>query len=315
MYHVRGILPVKDIGEYIMGIVVIGTVAIDNVVTPFGENLGAPGGSATYFSLSASYFTRVRLVAVIGRDFPRRHIRLFKSKGIDIEGLEQKDGNTFRWSGKYGWDLDNPETIATHLNLLQDFDPVIPRSYENEDILFLANIDPDLQWKVLKQSRAKIIAADTMNFWIERKRDKLLKVLKRLDMLIINEYESRQLTGEPNLLKAGRKIISYGTDKVVIKKGENGVLFISRNGFFACPAHLMENVLDPTGAGDTFAGGFLGYLSRMRRYDDAAIKRAIIYGIIMASFAVEAYDIRSLKRQDRRSIDKRYKAFKRVCSF
>ena len=298
-----------------MGIVVIGTVAIDDVVTPFGKNLDAPGGSATYFSLSASCFTRVKLVAVVGRDFPKKHIRLFKKKNINIEGLEQKRGKTFRWEGKYDWDLDNPETIATHLNLLKSFNPVIPQSYKNEEMLFLANIDPELQLKVLDQARAKIIAADTMNFWIERKRDKLLEVLKRLDILIINEYEARQLTGEPNLLKAGRKIISYGTRKVVIKKGENGVLFVSKGGFFVCPAYLMENVIDPTGAGDTFAGGFLGYLSKTKSYDDSAIKSALAYGSVMASFAVENFDVKGLVGLTCTKIQNRLKGLKRVCSF
>ena len=298
-----------------MGIVVIGTVAIDNVVTPFGENLEAPGGSATYFSLSASCFTRVKLVAVIGRDFPKKHIELFKKKKIDIEGLEQKKGKTFRWEGRYGWDLDNPETIATHLNLLQSFNPIIPQSYRNEEMLFLANIDPELQLKVLDQVRAKIVAADTMNFWIERKRTKLLEVLKRLDILIINEYEARQLTGESNLLKAGKKIISYGAKKVVIKKGENGVLFVSKSGFFTYPAYLMEDVLDPTGAGDTFAGGFLGYLSKSKRYDDSAIKTALAYGTVMASFVVESFDIKGLIGLTHTKIQKRLKLFKRVCSF
>ncbi len=298
-----------------MGIVVIGTVAIDDVVTPFGENLDAPGGSATYFSLSASCFTRVKLVAVIGRDFPKKHIQLFKKKNIDIEGLEQKEGKTFRWEGKYGWDLDNPQTIATHLNLLQSFNPVIPQSYKNEEMLFLANIDPELQLKVLDQTQAKIIAADTMNFWIERKRNKLLEVLKRLDILIINEYEARQLTRESNLLKAGKKIISYGAKKVVIKKGENGALFVSKSGFFTCAAYLMEDVLDPTGAGDTFAGGFLGYLSKSKRYDDSAIRTALAYGTVMASFAVENFDIKGLAGLTSVKIQKRLKVFKRICSF
>jgi sugar/nucleoside kinase (ribokinase family) len=298
-----------------MGIVVIGTVAIDRVETPFGKNPNAPGGSATYFSLSASYFTGVKLVGVIGDDFPDEHIKLFRDKNIDIEGLQRKKGKTFRWEGKYGWNLDHPKTIATHLNLLKSFDPVLPKSYKKDEVLFLANIDPELQLRVLKQARAKVITADTMNFWIERKRKKLLEVIKKLDILTINEHEARQLTEEPCLLKAGRKIISYGAKKVVIKKGENGVLFVSKTGFFTCPAYLMEEVLDPTGAGDTFAGGFLGYLAKVKKYDDVSVKTALVYGTVMASFAVENFDIKGLVGLRGVDIQRRMKEFKKSCSF
>ena len=297
-----------------MGIVVTGTVAIDDVTTPFGKNPNAPGGSATYFSLSASCFTDVKLVAVVGEDFPKKHINLLKKKKIDLKGLEIKKGKTFRWKGKYNWDLDNPETLKTDLNLLESFNPIIPDEYKNENLLFLANIDPTLQLKVLAQSKAKIVAADTMNFWIESKRKVLLKLLKKIDILLINEYEARQLTKEINLLKAGREIISYGVKKIVIKKGENGVLFVSKKSFFTCPAYLMEDVYDPTGAGDTFAGGFLGYLSKVNKFDDKSIKKALSYGTIMASFTVEDYDIRSLQKQNRSSIERRFRSFKRIAS-
>ena len=298
-----------------MGIVVVGSVAIDDVTTPFGRNPNAPGGSATYFSLSASNFTKVKLVAVVGEDFPKKYIRLLKSKNVDTQGLEIKKGKTFRWKGKYDWDLDNAKTLATDLNLFKDFKPVLPEEYKKDDILFLANIDPTLQLEVLKQSKAKMIAADTMNLWIEHKRKELLQVLRRIDIVILNEYEARQLTKEGNLLKAAKKIISWGTKKVVIKKGEDGVLFVSKNTFFASPAYLMEDVYDPTGAGDTFAGGFLGYLSKASRINDAAIKKALAYGTVMASFTVESYDISSLAKQNNKSIEKRFKLFKKLCSF
>jgi sugar/nucleoside kinase (ribokinase family) len=298
-----------------MGIVVIGTVAIDNVSTPFGENLNAPGGSAAYFSLSASCFTKVKLVGVVGEDFPEKYIRLFNSKNIDTEGLKRKEGKTFRWEGRYGWDLGSPETIATHLNLLQSFDPILPQSYRKDEMLFLANIDPELQLRVLKQTQAKIIAADTMNFWIERKRKKLLEVIKKLDILTINEHEARQLTQEHSLLKAGKKIIQYGAKKAVIKKGENGVLLVSREGFFNCPAYIMEDVLDPTGAGDTFAGGMLGYLAKTKRFSNPALKAALAYGTVMASFAVESYDIKGLSCLSCDRIQKRLRDFKKTCSF
>jgi sugar/nucleoside kinase (ribokinase family) len=308
-------LPFKNIGEDIMGIVVVGSVAIDDVTTPFGRNPNAPGGSATYFSLSASNFTKVKLVAVVGEDFPKKYITLFKKKNVDLRGLEIKKGKTFRWKGRYDWDLDNARTLATDLNLFKDFKPVLPEEYRRDDILFLANIDPELQLDVLKQSKSKIIAADTMNFWIEHKKSKLLQVLKRIDILIVNEYEARQLTKEGNLLKAAKKILSWGTKKIVIKKGEDGVLFVSKKRFFTCPAYLMEDVYDPTGAGDSFAGGFLGCLSKTLKLSDAAIRKALVYGVIMASFTVESYDISSLSKQNKKSIESRFKSFKKLCSF
>lgn len=298
-----------------MGIVVVGSVALDDVTTPFGRNPDAPGGSAMYFSLSASNFTKVKLVAVVGEDFPKKYITLLEKKNVDIKGLEIKKGKTFRWKGSYDWDLDNAKTLATDLNLFKDFKPVLPQEYRKEDILFLANIDPELQLDVLKQSKAKIVAADTMNLWIEHKRDKLLEVLKRIDIVILNKYEARELTKEPNLLKAAKKIISWGTKKVVIKKGEDGVLFVSQKSFFASPAYLVEDVYDPTGAGDTFAGGFLGYLSNAAKLNDAAIKKALVYGTIMASFTVESYNISSLVKQNTKTIEKRFKLFKKFCSF
>ncbi|MDD5504535.1 MAG: PfkB family carbohydrate kinase [Candidatus Omnitrophica bacterium] len=298
-----------------MAIVVIGTVAIDNVTTPYGRNKNAPGGSATYFSLSASYFAGVKLVAVVGDDFPGKYLNLFRKKNIDTEGLEAMPGKSFRWEGAYDKDLDGARTIATHLNLLNSFDPKIPNSYKNESVLFLANIDPELQLSVLAQTKARLVAADTMNFWIKNKPKALLKVLKKLDMLFINEHEARQLTLENNLLKAGRKIISLGAGRVIIKKGSNGSFFISENCSFSCPAFPMENVIDPTGAGDTFAGGVLGYLARENRFNDSAVKRSLAYGSVMASFAVEDYDVKSLGSQDKTAISARYKFFIKSCSF
>ncbi|MFA5069297.1 MAG: PfkB family carbohydrate kinase [Candidatus Omnitrophota bacterium] len=298
-----------------MGIVVTGTVAIDNVVTPYGSNINAPGGSATYFSLSASYFTGVKLVAIVGDDFPDKYLRLFRRKNICTEGLKIESGKSFRWEGAYDSGLDGAKTIATHLNLLNTFNPSIPCSYKKESVLFLANIDPELQLSVLAQTKARLVAADTMNFWIENKRKALFKVLKKLDILIINEHEARQLTEENNLLKAGKRIISLGAGKAIIKKGSNGSFFVSRSCSFSCPAYPMEDVVDPTGAGDTFAGGVLGYLAGVNRFDDSAIKKSLAYGSVMASFAVEDYDINSLSRQDKKSISKRYRLFKKSCYF
>ena len=298
-----------------MGIVVVGSVAFDDVITPFGSNINAPGGSATYFSLAASYFTKVKLVAVIGKDFPKKHIDFLKKKGINTQGLEIKQGKTFRWKGSYVEDLDNAKTLETHLNLFQDFQPELPDSYKNEDILFLANIDPDLQQHVISMMKPRLIAADTMNHWIRDKRKSLLRMLKSVDILIINEHEARMLTGEANLLKAGKAVISCGPDHAIIKKGEHGLLFMNKNGYFASPAYPLEEVVDPTGAGDTFAGGFLGYLSGVRKIDECSIRRALVYGTIVASFVVEKFDIKAHYTLTRGQIEKRLREFRRICRF
>lgn len=300
-----------------MGILVVGSVAIDDVITPFGKNFNAPGGSATYFSLSASYFTKVKLVAVVGEDFPRKYIKLLEKKGVDLKGLKQEKGKTFRWKGRFDWNLNTPQTLATHLNLFKDFKPILPEEYKNEQIVFLANIDPELQLEVLSQVRSpRLTAVDTIDFWIEHKRRKLLEVLRRVDICIINEFEARKLTREANLLRAGKRIISYGPDKVAIKKGENGLLFVSKKSFFVCPAYPLETVYDPTGAGDTFAGGFLGYLATVKDMNkEKHLRKALIYGSIMASFDVEDFDIRALARLKRKLIEKRVSSFRRICRF
>ncbi|MFC1808198.1 PfkB family carbohydrate kinase [Candidatus Omnitrophota bacterium] len=297
-----------------MGITVVGSVAIDDVITPFGKNFNAPGGSATYFSLSASNFTKVKLVAVVGKDFPNKYIRLLDSKGIDTKGLEIKEGKTFRWKGRYDKTLDNPESLRTHLNLFGTFRPKLPKGYHNEKILFLANIDPDLQLDVLDKTNPKLIAADTINFWITHKRKSLLKVLKRIDILIINEYEARELTNESNIIKASKSIISMGPKVAIVKKGEDGLILVSKNGLYLLPAYPLETVLDPTGAGDTFAGGFLGYLSKVGRFNEKTFKQACLYGTIMASFTVEGYDISNLARLSKNKINQRAKQFKKICS-
>ena len=299
-----------------MGIVVVGSVAIDDVITPTGRNFDAPGGSATYFSLSASYFTKVRLVAVVGTDFPKKYIRLLESRGIDTKGLVVEKGKTFRWKGVYSKDMDSPRTIATHLNLFETFQPVLPQEYRDEDVVFLANIDPDLQLDVLRQVRSpRLTAADTMNFWIGNKRKQVLQVMKKVDIFILNEHEARQLSGESNLISAGRRIISLGGKKVVIKKGENGLMLVTGKDIFITPSYPLENVKDPTGAGDTFAGGLLGYLAAARRIDIQRLRKALIYANIMASLNVEGFDIKRLSNLNRDIIDRRLRHFKSLCCF
>ncbi|MBN1872185.1 MAG: sugar kinase [Candidatus Omnitrophica bacterium] len=300
-----------------MSILVVGSVALDSVETPFGSVKEALGGSATYFSISASYFAPVNLVARVGEDFPNDYTAILKRHGIDIRGLEVAKGQTFQWKGKYGYDLDDPETIYTHLNVFENFSPKIPVEYKRSDVVFLANIDPELQSYILRQvDKPRLVACDTMNYWIESKRQKLQELLKNIDIFIINESEVRELTQESNLLKAGRAALRLGPKKVIIKKGGNGVLSFSKNCAFSAPAYLLESILDPTGAGDTFAGGFIGYLRKSGRFtSDTEIRRAIIYGTIMASYTVEDFSIKKLDSISYSEIQKRYHDYNRLTRY
>ena len=299
-----------------MSLLVVGSVAIDSVETPFGKKDEVLGGSATYFSYSASFFSPVKLVAVVGNDFPRRHIRILKQRGIDLDGLEIKQGKTFRWKGKYGYDLGDVETVYTKLNLFSSFAPHIPRHYKKSPYLFLANIDPALQMGILNQvDKPKLIALDTMKHWIEKKRKELIKTLKFVDVLILNSSEARELTQEPGLVKAARQMLKLGPQMAVIKKGEDGSLLASKSLFFSAPAYPLEAVKDPTGAGDSFAGGFMGYLARSKRWSESNIKKAVIYGSIMASFNVEDFSLNRLRRLKPEEINARYREFKRLTHF
>jgi sugar/nucleoside kinase (ribokinase family) len=299
-----------------MSILVVGSVALDSVETPFGKEDNILGGSATYFSTSASFFTDVNLVAVVGDDFPQEHIDFLRSRDIDLRGLARVSGKTFRWKGKYGYDLNEAQTLETNLNVFADFKPRIPEEYVATDYLFLANIDPELQMEVLNQvATPRIIACDTMNFWISSKPEALKKVLERVDILIINEGEARQLSGESNLVKAARKVLSLGAKTLIIKRGEYGVLMFNGSSIFAVPAYPLEEVFDPTGAGDTFAGGFMGYLANTGDTSEDGIRQAIIFGSVMASFNVEDFSLNRLKRLDYREIEERYRAFKAMTHF
>ena len=256
------------------------------------------GGAATYFAIAASFFTEVRIVAVVGDDFGANVEKVFGGRRIDLAGLEKVPGETFRWKGEYGFDLNSRETIYTHLNVFEQFKPKIPDSHKSSPFVFLGNIHPTLQSDVLDQvQRPKLVGADTMNYWIERTPEELKRVLTRVDILLINDSEARELAGDANLVKAARKIQAMGPKTLVIKRGEHGVLMTRPGGgFFAAPAMPLEDVFDPTGAGDTFAGGFLGYLASCEGVDDAALARAIIYGSTMASFAVEDFSVDRLLR-------------------
>lgn len=299
-----------------MSILVVGSVALDSVKTPFGEVREALGGSAVYFSLSASYFSKVYLVGVVGKDFPRDYIKLLKDKGVDIKGLQIERGRTFRWRGEYEYDLNNRRTHFTHLNVFKDFKPHLPEKYKRCKFVFLGNIDPALQDRVLSQiKKPKLIACDSMDYWIKTKKRSLLSVLKKVDIFIINDSEARQLTGEANLVKAAKQIRSFGPKIIIIKRGEYGALMYFEGSFFWAPAYLLDSVYDPTGSGDAFAGGFLGYLSTCSKFNESSLRKAIIYASVIASFNVEDFSVNKLKKLSLREIRSRYKEFVRLTKF
>lgn len=297
-------------------LLVVGSVALDTVRTPFGEASEVLGGSATYFATSASYFTSVDLIAVVGQDFPEQHLTFLKSRGIDLAGLERRSGETFRWKGEYTHQLNEAHTLDTRLNVFETFRPKITEQYQSPDMLFLGNIDPELQWDVLQQvKRPKLVACDTMNFWIERKREALWKVLERIDVLIINDGEARALGQHPNLTQVAKLVLSRGPKHLIIKRGEYGVLMFNQKQIFGAPAFPLEQVKDPTGAGDTFAGGFMGYLAATGNLSEASFRQATIFGSVMASFTVEAFSLERLRALDYKEIEARFSEFKRLTQF
>lgn len=296
---------------------VIGTVAIDAVETPFGKQERSFGGSASYFSYAASFFTPVSLVAVVGKDFPEEFRKVLEERPIDLSHLEHSNGKTFFWRGKYQFDMNTAETLETQLNVLTGFVPKLHFS-SNPDFVFLANIDPVLQEKVLHQigkPKARFVACDTMNFWIEKKRTDLLRVLAHVDAIVINEGEARQLAGETNLVRAAQKIRTWGPGKVIIKKGEHGALVFDEGKFFALPAYPLESVFDPTGAGDSFAGAMMGYLAKTKDVSFENLRKAVAFGAVVASFTVENFSLDRLRRLDLLQIEERLELFRKICSF
>jgi sugar/nucleoside kinase (ribokinase family) len=300
-----------------MSLLVVGSIAFDSVQTPFGVIEDALGGSATYFSYAASYFTPVRLVGVVGEDFPNEHRELLEGRGIDTSGLAiEKGGKTFRWRGKYEGDMNNAETLEVHLNVLGTFSPDLTPAYAETPFVFLANGSPSMQLKVLSQAKGrKLVVADTMNFWIETQRDELNALLKEVDGLVLNDGEARMLTEEVNLVRAGEKVLEKGPKFVIIKKGEHGAMFLSADQSFVMPAYPLGDVVDPTGAGDSFAGGFMGYLASVGRTDAAALKTAMAYGSVIASFNVQDFSLRRFQRTERAEIDQRLDAYRAMMSF
>jgi len=299
-----------------MEILVVGSVALDTVTTPFGEAREVLGGSATYFASSASFFAPVSVVAVVGEDFPMEALEFLRRREVDLTGLERRPGRTFRWRGEYGFALNEAKTLETQLNVFAEFHPRLPEPYREREVVFLANIDPDLQREVLTQVLSpRLVAADTMNFWIQGKPEALRQTLKQVQILIINDAEARMLAQEPNLVRAAKTILGWGPRSLIIKRGEYGALSFSDGGWFAAPALPLENVYDPTGAGDAFAGGFLGFLASTRNFDEANLRRGVIMGSVMASFAVEAFSLHRLQHLTYPEIEARYRQFKQLAHF
>jgi sugar/nucleoside kinase (ribokinase family) len=299
-----------------MSLLVVGSVALDSIETPFGSAHDALGGSATYFSAAASLFCPVQLVGVVGSDFPLHDLRFLERRGVDLAGLEQAEGESFRWAGRYSYDLNSRDTLETRLGVFADFQPKIPASFRDAEWIFLGNIDPVLQLEVLEQVRSpRLVAADTMNFWISGKRDELLRLLQRVDVLLVNDSEARELSGDHNLLRAARWIQDRGPSMVVVKKGEHGAILFTRDFAFFAPGYPLEELFDPTGAGDAFGGGFLGYLARAGSTDPEELRRAMIYGSAMGSFAVEAFGLDRFHHLSAREVHDRVRQFREMTAF
>ena len=299
-----------------MSVLVVGTVAFDSIETPFGSAERILGGSASYFALAASLFTSVRIVGVIGRDFPQEYLDLFTMHNIDLDGLKKEQGETFHWRGKYHEDINVRDTLELHLNVLSGFVPQLPERYREAEYVFLGNIDPLMQLEVLKQIRKmRLVVCDTMDYWIQQSIDALRQVLERIEMLVINDSEARLLSGYSNIVRAARAIIAMGPKIVLIKRGEYGVLQFSDSSIFATPAYPLEEVFDPTGAGDSFAGGFLGQLARSGDHSPKGIRQAIVYGSVVASFTVEDFGVKRLASVTLPEIEERYRAFVQLTDF
>jgi sugar/nucleoside kinase (ribokinase family) len=299
-----------------MSLLVVGSVALDTVETPFGRAEEALGGSATFFAAAASVFCRVQIVGVVGDDFPAAGIRFLEERNADLSGLVRLPGESFRWSGVYSFDLNSRETLETRLGVFADFRPHIPEPFRDAEWVFLGNIDPALQLEVLDQVRnPRLVACDTMNYWIEGKRDTLHELLARVDLLLVNDSEARELSGDHNLARAARWIQARGPRYVIIKKGEHGAILFTPTSVFFAPGYPLEEVFDPTGAGDAFAGGLMGYLAQCGRVEDADLRRAVVYGSAMGSFAVERFSVERFRDLDPEEIEARVRNFREMMIF
>ena len=299
-----------------MSVLVVGSVALDSVETPFGKADNVIGGSGTFFSASASHLSPVQLVGVVGDDYPMDQLEPLRKRGVDMAGLERMAGNSFRWRGRYRHDLNSAETLETHLGVFSHFSPKIPAQFRSAPFVFLANIDPRLQLDVLRQvEKPKLVACDTMNFWIESRRPDLVELIKHVDLITLNDGEARQLTDCTNLVKAARWIMERGPSMVIIKKGEHGAFLFKERSIFFAPAYPLEDVFDPTGAGDSFAGGFMGYVARSGDLSDENLRRAVVYGSAMGSFAVERFSVQRLLEITSADIAARVADFRRLVAF
>ncbi len=298
-------------------VLIVGSVALDSVKTPLGQVENALGGAAVYSSVAASFFSPVMIVGVVGEDFPKEHLSYLETRGIDIRGVQIQPGKSFRWAGTYEYDLNQAHTLSTELNVFETFRPTIPEAYKSAEYVFLANIDPELQLEVLDQVKSpKLVACDTMNFWITSKPEKLKEVLARVDVAFLNDAEARQLVGTGSLVKAAMEIRAMGPKSVVIKKGEHGALtFCDSDRCFAAPSYPLEEVVDPTGAGDTFAGGFIGYLASTGDTSEQNIRKAVVYGSTLASYNVEGFSLDRMRKLTDDDITTRYNEFKSMVFF
>ena len=299
-----------------MSVLITGSVALDSVKTPLEEHHDLLGGSASYASVAASFFTPVNMVAIVGTDFPKKYFELYRQHGINLDGLQVVDGQTFRWSGEYEWDFNKRRTLSVCLNVFETFQPGLPEAYKATPYVLLANISPELQMHVLAQvSGPKFVVADTMDLWIERQRDALVELLRHIDCLILNESEAREFTQQTNLIKAGRQILKQGPKFVIVKKGEHGSLLFGNDMFFSAPAYPLEDIHDPTGAGDCFAGGFTGYLAWKDRVDHNTLRNAVIHGSVIASYCVEDFSLARLQSLTQPEIRERYDLFQVMSRF
>lgn len=297
-------------------VVVSGTVALDSIRTPFGEVKEVLGGSAVYSSVAAREFARAGIVSVVGKDFPKKYLNFLVTMGIDIAGIDVKKGDTFRWKGYYEYDMNQAHTLDTKLNVLTTFDPILPDAYRQAKFLFLANTDPEVQMKVYRQmKKPRFVMMDTMNFWIDNTKDALTKMIERVDVVVLNDAEARQYWDTPNLVQAGRSFLEMGLKAVIIKKGEHGALMFTDGACFSAPAYPLEKLVDPTGAGDSFAGGFIGWLARTEDLSPRNMRKAVIFGSAIASFNAEDFSLNKLKKITRDDIFNRYMMFQDIVSF
>ena len=298
-------------------LIIVGSVALDTVKTPFGQVKDALGGAATYSSYAASFFSKPGIVGVVGADFPKQHLQLLQQRGVSTEGIEiDKKGKTFRWEGYYEYDMNEAKTVKTELGVFANFKPKLPQSYRDAEYVFLANIDPQLQLEVLEQvTSPKLVLLDTMNYWIANKRQQLLKVVRKVDVLLLNDSEARQLFETPNLVKAAAAALKLGPKFIIIKKGEHGALLFSNGSHFSAPSYPLETIKDPTGCGDSFAGAMIGYLAGKKTSDEKELRKAIIYGSVVASFNAEDFSLERLKKLTMAEVEKRYEEFERIREF